>query len=222
MSLTSVIEEYIEAIYTLSQTGKVVIGARLAEIIGVSPATVTETVRRMERDGFVSTDAKRGISLTEAGLEKAEALVRRHSLSERWLSDVLGIEWHKVHEEACRLEHALSDEVEQRLADSLGNPTTCPHGNPIPGRLRPAELSPSKPLSSVTVGETITVDHIGEDAEKDPVLLQYLQRHAITPGAGVTVTEIVPFDGTVVVVSASGSVAVSSRVADLIWVRSQT
>ena len=109
------------------------IGVRLAERIGVSAPTMTETLKRMVGQGYVVVDNRKEISLTENGREVAESVVRRHRLSERWLTDVLGLDWAKAHQEACKLEHAISAEVEERLARMLEHPSTCPHGNPIPG-----------------------------------------------------------------------------------------
>src|SRR5258708_4190601 len=112
---------------------EVVIGARLAEKFHVSAPTVTEMLKRLVRDGFIEMDSKRQVILTEAGFQAAEAVLRRHRLTERFLVDMLGMQWHQVHEEACRLEHFISGAVEERVIASLNNPTTCPHGNPIPG-----------------------------------------------------------------------------------------
>src|SRR5579885_920618 len=132
-ALTATVEEYLETIYNMAAENEVVIGARLAEKFHVAPPTVTEMLKRLVRDGYVEMDQKRQISLTEAGYRAAEAVLRRHRLTERFLTDMLGMQWHQVHEEACRLEHFISGAVEERVISSLNNPTTCPHGNPIPG-----------------------------------------------------------------------------------------
>src|SRR5579872_4760146 len=117
----------------MAMEGDMVIGARLAEKFHIAPPTVTETLKRMVRDGLVEMDGKRQITLTPRGVELAESVLRRHRLTERFLVDVLGMQWHEVHEEACRLEHFISGAVESRVITTLHNPTTCPHGNPIPG-----------------------------------------------------------------------------------------
>ena len=132
-TLSATVEEYLETIYNLSAENEVVIGARLAEKFHVSAPTVTEMLKRLVRDGYVEMDDKRQVTLTEAGNQAAEAVLRRHRLTERFLVDMLGMQWHQVHEEACRLEHFISGAVEARVITSLNNPTTCPHGNPIPG-----------------------------------------------------------------------------------------
>src|SRR5215467_16121442 len=127
------VEEYLETIYNMAMEGEVVIGARLAEKFRVAPPSVTEMLKRLVRDGYVEMDERRQVMLTSQGQELAEAVLRRHRLTERFLVDMLGMEWHRVHEEACRLEHFISGAVEQRVVAALNNPTTCPHGNPIPG-----------------------------------------------------------------------------------------
>src|SRR5688500_10722641 len=126
------LEEYLEAIHELEEEGVQVIQARLAERLGHSAPSVSETMRRLKDDGYV-TLSNRTISFTEKGRQRAESVVRKHRLAERLLTDVIGLEWHKAHLEACRWEHVISDEVEERLVALLENPQTCPHGNPIPG-----------------------------------------------------------------------------------------
>src|ERR1700694_604467 len=126
-------EEYLETVYNMSAEDEVVIGARLAEKFRVSAPTVTEMLKRLVRDGYIEMDNKRQVTLTEEGNQAAEAVLRRHRLTERFLVDMLGMQWHQVHEEACRLEHQISGAVEARVVAALGTPTTCPTGNPIPG-----------------------------------------------------------------------------------------
>src|SRR5579859_3043180 len=155
--LSATVEEYLETIYNMSMEGEVVIGARLAQKFRVAPPTVTEMLKRLVRDGYVEMDNKRLVTLTEAGNQAAEAVLRRHRLTERFLVDMLGMQWHQVHEEACRLEHFISGAVEERVIASLNNPTTCPHGNPIPGTVPNARSylkdHQAVRLSSVEVGQ---------------------------------------------------------------------
>src|SRR5438067_3482184 len=125
-------EEYLEAIHELVEEGAVVIQARLAERVGHSAPAVSEMVRRLRGEGYLEVE-NRAIVLTRKGRGAAESVVRKHRLAERLLTDVIGLEWHKAHMEAGRWEHVISDEVEQLLVVKLGNPATCPHGNPIPG-----------------------------------------------------------------------------------------
>src|SRR5215469_17173162 len=113
-SLSAIVEEYLETIYNLSMENEIVIGARLAERLHVAPPTVTEMLKRLVRDGYVEMNNKRHVTLTELGNQRAEAVLRRHRLTERFLVDMLGMQWHQVHEEACRLEHYISGAVEAR------------------------------------------------------------------------------------------------------------
>src|ERR1700735_3628084 len=126
------LEEYLEAIHELEEEGATVIQARLAERLGHSAPAISEMVRRLRGEGYIQADG-RSLSLTPTGRARAESVVRKHRLAERLLTDIIGLPWHRSHLEAGRWEHVISDEVEARLAEALGHPTTCPHGNPIPG-----------------------------------------------------------------------------------------
>src|SRR5438067_10005748 len=176
--LSTTVEEYLETIYNMNMEDEVVIGARLAEKFGVAPPTVTEMLKRLMRDGYVEMDNKRQITLTEAGNAAAEAVLRRHRLTERFLVDMLGMQWHQVHEEAHRLEHFISGAVEARVIASLHNPTTCPHGNPIPGSVVNArnylKNHGAIRLSTVKVGEKATILLISEVVEDEEALILYL------------------------------------------------
>ena len=145
---TPAIQDYLAAIYDLTGGDKPVIGARLARHMHVSAPSITEALRRMQREGYIRLHGKREIRLTSRGLDIAQTMARRHRLLERWLTDVLGLDWSRAHDEAHRLEHALSPVVEERLAKLLGMPSTCPHGNPIPGMPAPPAHNPL-PLSQV-------------------------------------------------------------------------
>jgi DtxR family transcriptional regulator, Mn-dependent transcriptional regulator len=189
--LSATVEEYLETIYNMSMEDEVVIGARLAEKFGVAPPTVTEMLKRLTRDGYIEMNNKRHVTLTEAGIEAAEAVLRRHRLTERFLVDMLGMQWHQVHEEACRLEHFISGAVEARVISSLNNPTTCPHGNPIPGSVPNARNylkdHNAVRLSTVPVGRSATVFCISEVVEDEEGLILYLHEKGLTPGTRVTV-----------------------------------
>ena len=189
--LSATVEEYLETIYNMAMEDEVVIGARLAEKFCVSPPTVTEMLKRLVRDGYVEMDNKRQVSLTEAGNQAAEAVLRRHRLTERFLVDMLGMQWHQVHEEACRLEHFISGAVEARVIASLNNPTTCPHGNPIPGSV-PNARSYLKDLhairlSTLAVGQTATILCISEVVEDEEALVLYMHEKGLTPGTHLTI-----------------------------------
>jgi len=190
-SLSATVEEYLETIYNMTMEDEIVIGARLAERFGVSPPTVTEMLKRLVRNGYVEMDNKRQVTLTEAGNQAAEAVLRRHRLTERFLVDMLGMQWHQVHEEACRLEHFISGAVEARVVASLNNPTTCPHGNPIPGSV-PNARSYLKDrgairLSTLAVGEIATVLCISEVVEDEEALILYMHEKGLTPGTQLTI-----------------------------------
>jgi DtxR family transcriptional regulator, Mn-dependent transcriptional regulator len=190
-SLSATVEEYLETIYNMSAEDEVVIGARLAEKFHVSAPTVTEMLKRLVRDGYIEMDIKRQVTLTEEGNRAAEAVLRRHRLTERFLVDMLGMQWHQVHEEACRLEHFISGAVEDRVIASLNNPTTCPHGNPIPGSVENARTylkdQGAVRLSMLTMGDTATILLISEVVEDEEALILYLHDKGLTPGTQLTV-----------------------------------
>ena len=156
-------QDYLAAIYDLAGSGQPVIGARLAKHMNVSAPTVTEAIQRMVRGDYVKVGRGKELTLTRRGLEVAEVMARRHRLLERWLTDILGLNWTDAHEEAHRLEHAISPRVELRLAELLGMPSTCPHGNPIPGMARVPHVEPF-PLAQAQEGMTVIVERITEVA----------------------------------------------------------
>ena len=183
--LSATVEEYLETIYNMSMEGEVVIGARLAQKFGVAPPTVTEMLKRLVRDGYIEMDQKRLVTLTEAGNSAAEAVLRRHRLTERFLVDMLNMPWHQVHEEACRLEHFISGAVEARVIASLSNPTTCPHGNPIPGSVDARNYLKNHNalrLSTIPPGETVTLLCISEVVEDEEALIRYFEEKGLMPG----------------------------------------
>jgi DtxR family Mn-dependent transcriptional regulator len=197
--LSATVEEYLETIYNMSMEDEVVIGARLAERFHVSAPTVTEMLKRLVRDGFVVMNNKRQVMLTELGSQKAEAVLRRHRLTERFLVDMLGMQWHQVHEEACRLEHFISGAVEARVIASLNNPMTCPHGNPIPGSVPNARTylkdQHAVRLSSIAVGHKVTILCISEVVEDEEALILYFHQKGLTPGTLLTVLDQNSADG---------------------------
>ncbi|TMG54636.1 MAG: metal-dependent transcriptional regulator [Chloroflexi bacterium] len=161
------------------------IGARLASFLGVSAAAVSEMLHRIERDGLVELDGRKEVHLTEKGGVLASHVIRRHRLAERMLTDLLGYEWWKTHEEAERIEHAMSPEMEERLVRVLGDPQTCPHGNPMPG----VTPRPTKPLDQVTRGSTATVERIPDQFEHEPGFLEYLDAQGLRPGVSVRIID---------------------------------
>jgi len=187
-------EEYCECIFELEEDDVDVIQARIAERLQVSRPAVSEMIRRLAAERLVTiTD---GIALTVTGLELAQRVVRRHRLAERFLTDMLGLSWADAHHEAGKWEHVMSLAVEQAMDRVLGSPTTCPHGNPIPGSSYAAPES--TPLSSIAVGQRFTVNRIPEALEFTPGLLDFLEASSIQPGRSGVLTASSP-DGTVTV-----------------------
>jgi DtxR family Mn-dependent transcriptional regulator len=178
---TEKMREYLEVIYYLSARREPVIGARLAEWMHVTPPTVTDIIKRMEKQNYIARDGRGEISLTDEGFELAEAMVKRHRILERFLVDIMGVPWHMIHEEAVRLEHALSPTMEARIEALVGHSTTCPHGNPIPGS--GAAYGGDTRLDQAPVGGGFTLRRIVEEAEEDSDLMRYLQTNDLIPGA---------------------------------------
>lgn len=181
------VEEYLQTVYHLQESGVPAIRTRLVERLRVSPPAVSEQVRRLEREGFVRLGAGRTVELTPAGHAYATTIVRRHRLAERLLVDVLGLPWHQVHAEAGRLEHAISPVLEARLVAVLGDPATCPHGNPIPGSMRAVALPPLIGLHRLRPGVAARVARIEEELQADHGVLVQLERAGLLPGAPVSI-----------------------------------
>src|SRR5829696_2135528 len=160
------LEEYLEAIHELEEEGTTVIQARLAERVGHSAPSVSEMVRRLRSEGYLAVNGRQ-LGLTGKGRQMAESVVRKHRLAERLLTDVIGLPWDKAHVEACRWEHVISDEVEERLVEVLGHPTTCPHGNPIPGTLAADDELGLVPLADIAPGRRVVLRRVIEQVELD-------------------------------------------------------
>lgn len=208
-------EEYLETILELEEEGVLPIRARLVERLGVSAPSVSETVNRLVDAGYTELLDDRSLRLTPKGRELATTVVRRHRLAERLLVDVIGLEWEKVHKEAARWEHAISADVEEKLILLLGDPATCPHGNPIPGSAHTAAHGPTTPLSSATPGP-FDVIRIGERIEVDDDALRLLADAALVPGHRAEVLDVTP-DG-VRVRTDSGEHLVPTAIAALTYV----
>ncbi len=189
--LSQALEDYLKAIYVLADESQPVIAARIATETGVSASTMFATLRRLAADGLITISRRKEIHLTDEGQQIAEKIVRRHFLTERFLTDLLGLDWVKAHQEAHRLEHAISQEVEERLAKLLNYPTTCPHGNRIPGVATEREHK-TLPLNGVTNGADVEMDCITEGGERDVRLLRFLQEHGLLPGAKINVIDVAP------------------------------
>lgn len=215
---TSRIEEYLESIINLFAEGKQVLAARLAERLELAPATVSATLRRMVRDGLILVKKNKEISLTDKGRQEALRVLRRHRLAEKLLFDILGVEWHELHDEACLLEHAISARVEERMDLVLKNPACCPHGNPIPN----GDSLPSPkgiPLSSSVEGASVIVERITEETTRNPKLMKYFFDIGVVPGASFNAKKVDPYAGTIVLSSGRGrEVTLSLSSAEVVWV----
>ena len=187
-------EEYCECIFELDEDDVAVIQARIADRLQVSRPAVSEMIRRLETEGLITTDGS--IRLTLQGETLAQQVVRRHRIAERFLTDILGLSWSQAHHEAGKWEHVMSAEVEQALDRVLGNPTTCPHGNPIPGS---QYFAPSMvTLAELAIGAGFTVARIPEELEFTPGLLEFLEESHLVPGMRGAITASSP-DGTTTV-----------------------
>jgi len=195
-------EEYCETIFELTEDAVDVIQARIADRLDVSRPAVSEMVKRMEAAGLLTTNS--GIALTDSGAKLAETVVRRHRIAERFLTDILGLSWASAHKEAGKWEHVISPEVERAMIDKLHGPTTCPHGNPIPGSgyVEPDLVS----LDSLTPGQTFTVRRIPEALEFSPGMLEFLEDSSITPGFEGTIAKLTTTGDTAVVIGKIESV----------------
>ena len=188
-------EEYCECIFELQEDDLEVIQARIAERLQVSRPAVSEVIRRLETEGLISQVGGK-IRLTADGIGLAERVVRRHRLAERFLTDILGLSWADAHHEAGKWEHIMSAQVEDAMDRVLGSPTTCPHGNPIPGS--DYEAPDAVRLGDLAAGRNFIVSRIPEELEFAPGLLDYLEESSITPGRAGQVTAISP-DGTMTI-----------------------
>jgi DtxR family Mn-dependent transcriptional regulator len=233
-------EMYLRTIYELEEEGVVPLRARIAERLGQSGPTVSQTVARMERDGLVVVAGDRHLELTNAGRARAVSVMRKHRLAERLLVDVIGLEWEFVHAEACRWEHVMSEAVERKLVKLLHNPTTSPYGNPIPGL---DELvndtdpnATTHPVSAPPVlevglqrldefarrgGGTVEVRRIAEHVQVDADLMADLKSAGIVPGQDVEVEAISRFGDAVRVASNGGSSSVAPLIAHAVLVRAR-
>jgi DtxR family transcriptional regulator, iron-dependent repressor len=181
-SATVAEEEYLQILFWLQEAGLPMTGANVARAMQLSAPTVHEMIGRLERDGYITRGADRAIAFTGSGAEHAEGIVRRHRLIERFLTDVLAIPWDEVHEEAERLEHAMSPVLEERMRAAIGDAKTCPHGHPI----APGSRLPGVPLADVEVGASVRVLRFENEAED---LLRYLKVSGIEPGLEAVLVE---------------------------------
>ncbi len=208
-------EEYCETIFELDEDGLQVIQARIAERLDVSRPAVSEMVRRMSDEGLVATTENGVIELTEDGQILAQTMVRRHRLAERFLTDVLNLSWAEAHHEAGKWEHVISPRVEAAIVEQLGDPTTCPHGNPIPGSdyVEPELI----PLVDAARDADMVITRIPEELEFTPGLLEFLEDNQVLPGTTAKVLAISP-DGTTTLEVDNRVVGISAFTAERILV----
>ncbi|MCR4428590.1 MAG: metal-dependent transcriptional regulator [Caldiserica bacterium] len=211
---TERIEEYLETLYHLLEGGQEISVSLVSQKLGISPPSVFEMFQKLIEEGYLKSSGRGDYQLTEEGKAKGENIVRRHRLLERLLVDVLKMDWGIAHDEACRLEHGMSQEMEDSLAKTLGNPHTCPHGNPIPGEC--LEAKDEIPLLELHPGEKGVIIRIIEEERE---FLRYLSSLGIIPGVKIEVGEIAPFGGTRLVSVGKSRYSISDEVARKIMVR---
>ena len=217
-AISEAASRYLEAMFYIEGEGETPRPARLAEWLGVAQPTITSGLARLTRDGLVPMAAGRALQFTPEGRRVAETIVRKHRIAERWLTDMLKLDWLEADVEASRLEHALSTDVAERLYDLIGRPQTCPHGNAIPG-VAQSRRRAERMLASLRPGEGARLRRISEVAEHEaPDLLRFLSQHGFTLGGTIEMLDTSPGAGTVTVHVSGGKVAMSTEVARKIWV----
>jgi len=214
--VTAVVEEYLEAIYKLQEKSGVAKTTELVDVLKVVPGTVTNTVERLEKEGYITHEPYKGVKLAEKGLKIAVQVVRRHRLSERLLTDILHMRWDKVHEAACKLEHGITDEITKPLEKALKHPKTCPHGNPIPTKCGGIIEEEAQPLAELNEKEQGIIVRITEEKSD---LLHYLGTLGLAPGVTIEILEKAPFDGPITLEVDGTSHALSLEVASIIQVK---
>jgi len=189
-------EEYLEAIYRLEREGSGVSNSALASELGVAPASVSGMLKKLATEGFVEHPSRGGVTLTRKGLETAVRVVRRNRLAEVLLTEVLGLPWDEVYEEACKLEHAISDRVEEQLVKVLGDPKFCPHGHPIPSADLSEPAYVGQPIAQLEIGGRARVHSVTEQMTE---LLRYLSEIGLQRGTNIEVVERAPLGGPITI-----------------------
>jgi DtxR family transcriptional regulator, Mn-dependent transcriptional regulator len=209
------VEEYLESIYRLEYEGPGVTTSGLASAMGVTPASASGMLKKLDKEEYVSYVARGEVKLTRKGLEVGVKILRRHRLAERLLTDVLGMPWDEVNAEACMLEHAISQRVEDRLVELLGDPKTCPHGHPVPARDLSETPRTGVPLAQIEAGRDAVVSGVTDGV---PEILRYLGEVGLFPGARVRVLEKAPLGGPVTVEIGDARHAISLELARMVVV----
>jgi DtxR family Mn-dependent transcriptional regulator len=217
--VTAVVEEYLEGIYRLQEKSGVARTSDIVKVLQVVPGTVTNTVERLEKEGMLRHEPYRGVKLTDKGRKIALGVIRRHRLSERLLTDFVRVDWDKVHDAACKLEHGIANDVIKKLEKALGHPKTCPHGNPIPTACGGIIEEKSEPLSTLRSKESGVVAKIKDET---PEVLEYIAALGLLPGTSIEIVEKAPFDGPVTVKVGGANHALSLSMASIIWIKRKT
>lgn len=209
------IEEYLEYIYKLQEMRESATTSKLAQRLELAPSSVSEMLKQLEQKGLVEY-AEKGVVLTKEGELKARKVIRKHRLSERLLTDILGFKWDKVHEEACRLEHDISSEMEEKIEEKLGNPRTCPHGYPIPDKEGLIVQDNTVKLSELKANEKGVIISVFEENSE---MLQYLGSLGLYPEIEVKVKSVAPFGGPILIRVPGSEISVGKELAEKIMVQ---
>lgn len=210
-------KEYLEAVFELEEEGRQILQARIGERLGLAAATVSEGVKRLVAEGYVTVADRHELHLTGSGRAIAETLVRRHRLAERMLTDILGIPWHLCHEQAEDWEKVMTPEVEDAILAKLEGEPTCPHGNPIPGAPNSIRWSQLKPVAAMAPEESGRLTRLLEDVELNHDVLKYLEDKNLMPGRSLRLVSEAP-DGTLTLEVEGNEVTLGSVLADNLWV----
>ena len=212
---TATVEDYLILMYVMQRDGEDIIAVRLAEALEVSPPTVTTTLKRMERDGWIVNESRQGICLTDSGLVAAHSVINRHMLTEWVLMKMLGVPWSKIHDEAHRIEHTISDEIETRMREHLDDPHICPHGNPMPGYEH--LVADWKPLTEMEVGQIGIMRRVHEMAEDRNAVMRFLESNQLVPGIQFTISQNMPFNQTLEIEVSGQHITIGYTVARYIF-----
>lgn len=212
---THTVEDYLMTMHVIERDNGEVIAARLADLLGVSPPTVTMTLKRMERDNWIVGTGRKAIRFTETGRAAAHSVTRRHMLTEWLLVKFLKVPIFETHNEAHNIEHAISPALEERMAEVLENPKICPHGNPFPGY--ESLVSKWIPLTELSMGESVVMRRVHEFGEDNHELLKFLVENGFVPGTRVQITEILPFNQTLSISASNKSITLGFPAARFIF-----
>ena len=214
--ITSSREDYLEAIFHLESEGKVATTQEIAQHLAISSASVSENIKKLADEKLLIYSPYKGVKLSSKGKKIAVDVVRRHRLSERFLVDKLGVKWEEAHEQAHKLEHGISKVVENKLYEMLGEPKTCPHGNPVPDGAGSIKEERSYPLSTLNKNDKVKIVKI---TDEEPKLLCYLATLGLMPRTSLKIEEKAPFDGPIMIKLKNATYALGKKIADSIWVK---